>query len=80
MGRYSKESALTHEEIVEKAAAYFGPAKLGLEIAEQKECCLLLQGGGGHVYLEVEKRESGSIVEIETREWDYQVKEFLKKV
>lgn len=80
MGRYSKESTLRAEEIVEKAAAYFGPGRLGLEVAEQGECCLLLQGGGGHVYLEIEKKDSGSAVEIETREWDYHVKAFLKEL
>lgn len=80
MGRYMKESTLSAKEIVEKAVTYFGPGGLGLDIAEQDECCLLLKGGGGHVYIEAEKKESGSTVEIETREWDHHVKAFLTKV
>jgi hypothetical protein len=80
MPRYAKPTDLGAKAVIEKAAAYFGPGGLGLDIVEQGECCLRFQGGGGHVFVEIEEKGNGSEVDIETREWDYHVKEFLKKI
>jgi hypothetical protein len=78
MARYGKESKLAPEKVLSKAVEFFG--KTGLTLKQQDECVASFQGGGGHVIVTVNKKGNGSDVDLETREWDYQVKEFMKKL
>ena len=81
MARYGKESKLSSAKVMEKAFEFFGPAGLGLEVKEQQgEDCATFEGGGGHVFVQVCEKGPGSEVELETREWDYQVKQFMGKI
>jgi hypothetical protein len=77
-----KSSKLTPSEVADKAIAFFGPGGLGLEVKERAECCVRLEGGGGYVFVQVAegKNGNGSLVEVESREWEYHVKRFLEKV
>lgn len=77
-----KSSKLTPSEAIDKAVAFFGPGGLGLEMTERAECCVRLEGGGGYVFVQAAEDENGkgSLVEVESREWEYQVKQFLEKV
>jgi hypothetical protein len=79
MIRMEKSSKLTPAEAIDKAVAFFGPGGLALEVTERAEWCVRLEGGGGYVYVEAEEGENGngSLVEVESREWDYHVKRFL---
>ncbi len=47
---------------------------------EQDECCVTFEGGGGHVSVAICEKGKGSEVELETREWDYQAREFMAKI
>ncbi len=76
--RYSAETKLKASEVLDKAAQYFGEGGLGLELASRDDCCVSLVGGGGHVTVTVAEGEK-TTVELETREWDYHVKEFMTK-
>jgi hypothetical protein len=78
MARYGKESKLAPDKVISKAVEFFGQA--GLTLKQQDECTVSFQGGGGHVLITVDPKGSGSDVDLETREWDYQVKEFMKKL
>lgn len=80
MARYGKESKLSPTKVLEKAIEFFGPGGVGLEVKEQDEGCARFEGGGGHVFVRVCKGEKGTEVELETREWDYQVKQFMRKI
>jgi hypothetical protein len=80
MARYGVESKLSPAQVVEKALAFFGPGGLGLEVAEQEECCARFEGGGGHVFVNAAEKDKGSQVDLETREWDYQVKQFMGQI
>jgi hypothetical protein len=82
MIRMEKPSKLTPSEAVDRAVAFFGPGGLDLEVAEHAECCIRLEGGGGYVYVQAAENENGngSLVEIESREWEYHVKRFLERV
>lgn len=81
MTRYSKETRKPPERVLEQALAFFGPGGLGLKVEEQGDCCLRLTGGGGHVLVQIEKEERGrTTVLLETREWDYQVRQFLERL
>ena len=88
MARYGKESKLSPDKVLEKALQFFGPGGLGLEVKEQDECCASFEGGGGHVVVRASEKGpalsgvegKGSEVDLETREWDYQVKQFMGKI
>ena len=80
MIRIGKESKLVSSKVIEKAVVFFGPGGLGLEVKERAECCARFEGGGGFVFVQAVERDKGSDVDVESREWDYQVKEFLHKI
>lgn len=80
MARYGKQSKLSPARVLEKAHAFFGPGGLGLEVKEQGEDCATFEGGGGYVFVSACEKGPGSEVELETREWDYQVKQFMEKI
>jgi hypothetical protein len=80
MARYGKESKLSPAKVLEKALEFFGPSGLGLEVKEEVEGCATFEGGGGHVFVSACEKGPGSEVELETREWDYQVKQFMGKI
>jgi hypothetical protein len=79
MALYSVETKLSPEKALEKAIAYFGEGGLGLELTEQNSCCVFFEGGGGHVSVTVVEGERKTTVELETREWDYHVKRFMRE-
>jgi hypothetical protein len=82
MARYSVKTKLSPEEAIKKATAYFGEGGLGLESVEQDPCCVYFTGGGGHVSVTagtVEGKKETTVT-LETREWDYHVKRFMREI
>jgi hypothetical protein len=80
MALYSVETKLSPEETIERAMAYFGEGGLGLEPTERNPCCVYFEGGGGHVLVTAIAGEKKTTVELETREWDYHVKRFMREI
>ena len=81
MARYSKQSRLEPIAVLRLAENFFGAGGLGLKVVERNECCLSFEGGGGHVTVSAARCEPDyTEVDLETREWDYQVKEFMGKL
>ena len=76
----SKESKLSPAKALEEAVKFFGPGGAGLTLTEQTESGVNFEGGGGFVAVRVCAKGKGSEVEVETREWEYQVKQFLGKI
>jgi hypothetical protein len=74
--RYGTETKMSTSEVLRNAEAYFGEGGLGLQVTSRDECCLSLEGGGGHVTVTVTAGDKTS-VDVETQEWDYQVKSFM---
>jgi hypothetical protein len=74
--RYGTETKLKPAEVLERAAEYFGEGGLGLDIGSRDDCCVSFEGGGGHVTVTAVEGQK-TAVDIETREWDYQVKKFM---
>jgi hypothetical protein len=79
MARYGVQTRLSPEEIIQKAMAFFGKDGVGLEITDQSPCCVTFQGGGDQVSLTVSQGEKTE-VELVTREWDYDVKQFMRQI
>ncbi len=68
------------EEVVKKALEFFGPAGHGMKVTEQSDACASFEGGGGGVSVTACTDDKGTSVDLETREWEYQVKEFARKI
>jgi hypothetical protein len=73
----TKNSKLKPEEVLKKAATFFGDGGFGLKVMEEDENHVYLEGGGGGVNVLVSTAAKGTKVEMETTEWDIQVKKFL---
>ncbi|MEJ2208723.1 MAG: hypothetical protein P8129_06765 [Anaerolineae bacterium] len=87
MIRMEVESKLPRNEVVERATKFFGPDGWGMEVTERADCCARFEGGGGQVFVQTTPRRgesgeqlSGSRVEIQGREWERQIKEFLGRL
>jgi hypothetical protein len=76
--RYEVQTYLTPQEVIEAAISFFG-VSLDLELQRQEFGALHFVGGGGHVTVTM-KDEDPVSVELETREWDAQVEEFMARV
>lgn len=70
-----------------KARAFFGPGGLGMEVTEMADCCARFAGAGGQVYVQAspprsraEEEPGGSRVEIQGREWEHQIRQFLGQI
>jgi hypothetical protein len=74
------KSKLTPEEAIKRAVKFFGPGGYGLKVKSEAGCCLEFEGGGGGVAVSASPNGKGSTVSFESREWDYQVKEFISKI
>jgi hypothetical protein len=83
MGRYSVQTKLSPEEVLEKAKAHFGEGGTGLEITNENACCISFEGGGGFISVTIDAGEEASSpteVELLTREWIFDVKQFMKVI
>jgi hypothetical protein len=81
--RYEVKTHLTPEAALQRAIECFGPQGVGLEIMDQNQACLIFQGGGGHVAVTAcpgKDAKEKTRVELETREWDYAVRQFMAEV
>ena len=76
----SKKSRLSPGEIVAKASRYFGKGGEGLDETERGPCCVSFSGAGGYVTVMVVEENDQREVDIESREFEYQVKRFLESV
>jgi hypothetical protein len=79
MPLYSVETKLSTDQAIQEAVKYFGPGGLGLKLVDQEPCCANFEGGGGHVSVRAVSGETTTI-NMETREWDYHVKQFMRQL
>jgi hypothetical protein len=78
--RYDVTTTLTPQQIVERASAHFGPQGFGLENTSRDDGCLVFEGGGGYVAITIQSGDRETTVELETREWDRAVEQFMRQV
>jgi hypothetical protein len=77
--RYAVITGLTPRQALELAITHFGPQGAGLSIVSQTNLGLEFQGGGGHVMISAQAGKKTTL-ELETREWDFAVQEFMAQV
>ncbi len=75
--RMSAKTKLKPEEVVRRAINFFGPGGQGLEVKNESAGYVYFEGGGGSVEVIASAEVKGASVELVSREWDYQLKEFL---
>ena len=80
MIRLEVKTKLGPEKTIEEAVAFFGPDGYGLEVKESMADHAFFVGGGGSVTITVKPEEKRTAVDIVSREWDYQVQQFIEKI
>jgi len=78
--RYEVITSMAPQEAIAYAKKYFGPQGVGLEVTEEQEGSVFLQGGGGHIAVVACPRAKHTTLELETREWDYPVRQFMQEI
>jgi hypothetical protein len=76
----TKTTLLKPEDVIKRAVDFFGPKGLGLVIKEEDHCTVYLEGGGGGVRVLTSVKGKGTTVDVETREWESQTKDFMAKI
>jgi hypothetical protein len=80
MLKLNVRTKLKPDEVVKKALGFFGPGGYGLKVTDQSDTCAYFEGGGGGIEVTTCTDDKGTSVDLETREWEYQVKEFAGKI
>ena len=77
--RYEVVTELTPRQALEQAMTDFGSGGLGLQITSHTNLGLVFQGGGGYIAITA-RPGATTTLELETREWDYAVQQFMARV
>jgi hypothetical protein len=76
----SKRTKFSSERVIELAKEYFG-GKYGLEVVEETaNCCVEFENNLGFVNAQVVDNGDYREITLTTREWEYQVQEFLGRL
>ncbi|MDF1540883.1 MAG: hypothetical protein P1Q69_18445 [Candidatus Thorarchaeota archaeon] len=76
----AKETSLEINKIISEAVTYF-KGFFGLQVADHvPNCCVEFSNNTGYVTVQVFPKGSRNEVILTTREWDYQVLEFMKSL
>jgi hypothetical protein len=76
----SAKTKLKPEEVIRRAVNFFGPGGQGLEVKDESPGYVCFEGGGGGIEVITSAEDKGASVEVVSREWDYQAKEFLGNI
>jgi hypothetical protein len=69
------------EQIMKKAKSFFGRGGSDLALTAEESLRISFEGGGGFVAVKImEDGAKKNRVEVVTREWEYQAKQFLGKL
>ena len=78
--RIGKTSKRTMEQVLDRAAIFFGPSGLGLRLDSRSPDSIRLEGGGGHVVVTVKPDGKRTDVDVVSIEWDHHAKRFLTPI
>ena len=78
--RYQVITRLSPHEALQCAIDHFGAQGVGLQVMDKNDACVTFEGGGGHVSIVACPRDTKTALDIETREWDYAVRQFMQHV
>ena len=72
-----KSVTMSCEEVMKRADNYFSKNGLSCDESDAEHFCAYYSGGGGHVRIHCCPESKGTRINIEGREWDYQIKQFM---
>jgi hypothetical protein len=79
--RYEVTTGLEPRDALESAVTYFGPKGVGLQLMSMNNLGVVMRGGGGHVAIAARTGPGAkTVLDIETREWDHAVQQFMAQV
>ena len=81
MARYEAWTKLPSEKAIEVAADYFAAASGGLAVSNKTKSSLCLEGPDGYITISIcpsEKKGKMNVMEIETSQFDEQVRAFMR--
>lgn len=78
--RYEVRTLRETADILARAITHFGPQGAGLRVASQTMLGVVFEGGGGYVAVVVHSDVEEAVVELETREWDFPVRQFMQQI
>ena len=67
------------EDVMKHANSYFMENGLDCEESDPEQFCAYYSGGGGYVSILCCPEDKYTRINVEGREWEYQIKEFLAK-
>jgi hypothetical protein len=74
----AKETKMSADEVLDRARSYFDD-RFGLTLGYfNPQCCMEFTGEIGFVDIAVEGSDGKVEVIVRTREWEYQIKDFLR--
>ncbi len=76
----SKKTGKSRNIIRKSIDTYFGESGLGLNQSKPQNYCAYFEGGGGFVAVEILDEDDNRVINIQSREWEYHVKQFLLTV
>jgi hypothetical protein len=69
---------LPQQKVIERVKSYFGAGGLGLKLVRDEAGFLTFEGGGGHVMITLCAQQHLTLMLIETREWEFDVRRFMQ--
>lgn len=80
MIKVTAKTKMSPEEAVKKAIEFFGPQGLGMKVKDQQATCASFEGEAGSVSVVACTEGKRTSVDLESREWENQVKEFVSVI
>ena len=80
MLKIAGKTKLTPQKAAAKAKEFFGPGGYGMSVTDETPTSVCFEGGGGAVEIDACAEDGGTGVELVSREWDFQVREFIAKI
>ena len=81
MLKIGTDTKLKPVDVIDEARKFFGPdGKYGLNITEQTDTSICFEGGGGGIEVVAYAGDKGTTVDVTSREWDLQSREFMAKI
>ena len=74
------KTKLSPEDASKRVKAFFGKGGLGLELDEESTGCFNFSGSGGFVNALICPEEGKTRIELQSREWERQIKKFAVKM
>lgn len=80
MLKLSTKTKLAPKQVVDRAVDFFGLGGYGLEVTDKGDTCASFEGGGGGVWVTTCQEDGLTTVDMESREWEIQTREFAGKI